>query len=189
MGRRTGSTTNTESKEQSMWERWKAGWTLHQIGHLFYRPPLFHNVLVEDRWNEHRSDDGRSSSHALSKSRGKRSSRSFGHQASPALDPRQRIRRALRTVAREITRQRGSRRLSRPHKLTVPSWERALFDQSAARLPITRALASLMADNSAAMVARSRCGMAQHTYPCDERHYVVPPTRPFIAACSFRPRR
>jgi len=29
-----------------MWERWKAGWTLHQIGHLFDRPHTsIHNVL------------------------------------------------------------------------------------------------------------------------------------------------
>ena len=29
-----------------MWERWKSGWTLHQIGHLFDRPHTsIHNVL------------------------------------------------------------------------------------------------------------------------------------------------
>ena len=28
----------TGSQRALMWERWKAGWTLHQIGHLFDRP-------------------------------------------------------------------------------------------------------------------------------------------------------
>ena len=28
----------TDSQKALMWERWKAGWTLHQIGHLFDRP-------------------------------------------------------------------------------------------------------------------------------------------------------
>src|SRR3954447_26556286 len=28
----------TDDQKALMWERWKAGWTLHQIGHLFDRP-------------------------------------------------------------------------------------------------------------------------------------------------------
>src|SRR5262252_2546432 len=36
----------TDSQRAMMWERWKAGWTLHQIGHLFDRPHTsIHNVL------------------------------------------------------------------------------------------------------------------------------------------------
>src|SRR5437588_1267974 len=36
----------TDSQKALMWERWKAGWTLHQIGHLFDRPHTsIHNVL------------------------------------------------------------------------------------------------------------------------------------------------
>ena len=27
----------TDSQKALMWERWKAGWTLHEIGHLFDR--------------------------------------------------------------------------------------------------------------------------------------------------------
>ena len=27
----------TDNQKALMWERWKAGWTLHQIGHLFDR--------------------------------------------------------------------------------------------------------------------------------------------------------
>src|SRR3954454_6388350 len=45
MGRRT-RIYYTESQRALMWERWKAGWTLHQIGHLFDRPHTsIHNVL------------------------------------------------------------------------------------------------------------------------------------------------
>jgi hypothetical protein len=28
----------TDSQKAVMWERWKEGWTLHQIGQLFDRP-------------------------------------------------------------------------------------------------------------------------------------------------------
>jgi hypothetical protein len=41
-----------------MWERWKAGWTLHQIGHLFDRPHTsIHTVLsrtggIRYRWSD-----------------------------------------------------------------------------------------------------------------------------------------
>ena len=36
----------TGTQRALMWERWKAGWTLHQIGHLFDRPHTsIHNVL------------------------------------------------------------------------------------------------------------------------------------------------
>ena len=36
----------TGSQRALMWERWKAGWTLHQIGHLFDRPHTsIQNVL------------------------------------------------------------------------------------------------------------------------------------------------
>jgi len=28
----------TDAQKALMWERWKEGWTLHQIGHLFDRP-------------------------------------------------------------------------------------------------------------------------------------------------------
>ena len=30
-------TCYTDSQKALMWERWKAGWTLHEIGHLFDR--------------------------------------------------------------------------------------------------------------------------------------------------------
>ena len=36
----------TDSQKALMWERWKAGWTLHQIGHLFDRPhPSIQTIL------------------------------------------------------------------------------------------------------------------------------------------------
>ena len=37
----------TDSQKALMWERWKEGWTLHQIGQLFDRPHTsIHNILV-----------------------------------------------------------------------------------------------------------------------------------------------
>src|SRR6476619_7310398 len=36
----------TASQKALMWERWNAGWTLHQIGHLFDRPHTsIHTIL------------------------------------------------------------------------------------------------------------------------------------------------
>src|SRR5476651_2399396 len=38
----------TDSQKALMWERWKEGWTLHQIGQLFDRPHTsIHNILVK----------------------------------------------------------------------------------------------------------------------------------------------
>jgi IS30 family transposase len=38
----------TESQKALMWERWKEGWTLHQIGHLFDRAHTsVHKILAE----------------------------------------------------------------------------------------------------------------------------------------------
>lgn len=37
----------SDSQKALMWERWKAGWTLHQIGQLFDRPHTsIHNILA-----------------------------------------------------------------------------------------------------------------------------------------------
>ena len=36
----------TAAQKTLMWERWKEGWTLHQIGHLFDRPHTsIHTIL------------------------------------------------------------------------------------------------------------------------------------------------
>ena len=38
----------SDSQKAVMWERWKSGWTLHQIGQLFDRPHTsIHNILVK----------------------------------------------------------------------------------------------------------------------------------------------
>jgi len=49
----------TDTQRALMWERWKAGWTLHQIGHLFDRPHTsIHNVLSRTGGFDRRSDAG-----------------------------------------------------------------------------------------------------------------------------------
>ncbi len=50
MKRRT-RTYYTDAQKALMWERWKEGWTLHQIAQLFTDPKLGAGDPVEDGWH------------------------------------------------------------------------------------------------------------------------------------------
>ncbi len=40
----------SDSQKVQMWERWKEGWTLHEIGKLFDRPHTsIHQILAQTR--------------------------------------------------------------------------------------------------------------------------------------------
>src|SRR3954451_24007644 len=107
MGRRIRS-YYTESQRALMWERWKAGWTLHQIGHLFDRPHTsVHNVL--SRTGGIRPPERRRSISTLSLSEREEISRSLTSGESLRSIAAQ-MRRAPSTVSREA--QWRSRRLS-----------------------------------------------------------------------------
>ena len=180
MGRRT-RIYYTESQRALMWERWKAGWTLHQIGHLFDRPHTsVHNVL--SRTGGIRPPERRRSSSTLSLSEREEISRSLTSGES-LRSIAARIRRAPSTVSREVKRN-GGREGYRAAAADGAAWERALRPKRC-KLADNRELASLVAANCACdgRLSKSRDGSsilirATRATTC--------PTRPFIAACSFR---
>jgi len=141
MGRRT-RIYYTESQRALMWERWKAGWTLHQIGHLFDRPHTsVHNVL--SRTGGIRPPERRRSSSTLSLSDREEISRSLASGES-LRSIAARMRRAPSTVSREVKRN-GGREGYRATPADGAAWERALRPKRC-KLADNRALASLVAD-------------------------------------------
>lgn len=50
----------SDSQKALMWERWKQGWTLHEIGKLFDRPHTsIHRYLRKQVVSDRRSDHAR----------------------------------------------------------------------------------------------------------------------------------
>jgi len=152
-----------------MWERWKDGWTLHEIGHLFDR--------------RHTSIQG-----ILSRTGGIRPPDRRRSLASLSLDEREEISRALvtgesirsiaarlgrapSTVSRELKRN-GGQESYRATQADSAAWDRALRPKRC-KLAENRPLARVVADKLRLQWSPEQIGgWLKHTYPCDESHYV-----------------
>ncbi|HZJ14132.1 MAG TPA: IS30 family transposase [Chthoniobacteraceae bacterium] len=159
----------TDSQRALMWERWKAGWILHQIGHLFDRPHTsIHNVL--SRTGGIRPPERRRSEAALSLSEREEISRAL--VAGETLRSiAARLGRAPSTVSRELKRN-GGREGYRATQADSAAWDRALRPKRC-KLAENRALASVVADKLRLLWSPEQiAGWLKHTYPCDESHYV-----------------
>jgi len=159
----------TESQKALMWERWKAGWTLHEIGHLFDR--------------RHTSIQG-----ILSRTGGIRPPKRCRCLAALTLSEREEISRALvtgesicsiaarlgrapSTVSRELKRNGGQENY-RATQADSAAWDRALRPKRC-RLAKNRPLARVVADKLRLLWSPEQiAGWLKHTYPCDESHYV-----------------
>ncbi|MFN6992897.1 MAG: IS30 family transposase [Aquincola tertiaricarbonis] len=152
-----------------MWERWKAGWTLHEIGKLFDRPHTsIHNVL--------------------SKTGGIRPPERRRCQAALTLEEREEISRALTagqsmrsiavllgrapsTISREVGRN-GGHAGYRAARADQAAWERALRPKLC-KLAKNRALAGIVADMLRMLWSPEQiAGWLQHTYPNDRSLHV-----------------
>jgi len=159
----------TDSQRALMWERWKAGWILHQIGHLFDRPHAsIHNVL--SRTGGIRPPERRRSKAALSLSEREEISRAL--VAGETLRSiAARLGRAPSTVSRELNRN-GGREGYRATQADSAAWDRARRPKRC-KLAENRALASVVADKLRLLWSPEQiAGWLKHTYPCDESHYV-----------------
>jgi len=159
----------TDSQRAMMWERWKAGWTLHQIGHLFDRPHTsIHNVL--SRTGGIRPPERRRSKAALSLSEREEISRAL--VAGETLRwIAARIGRAPSTVSRELKRN-GGREGYRAAQADSAAWDQALRPKRC-KLATDRALASVVADKLRLLWSPEQiAGWLKLTYPCDESRYV-----------------
>jgi len=113
----------TDSQRAVMWERWKAGWTLHQIGHLFDRPHTsVHNVL--SRTGGIRPPERHRSKAALSLEEREEISRSLMSGES-LRSIAAGLRRPPSTVSRELKRN-GGRDGYRVTQADSAAWGRAL---------------------------------------------------------------
>ena len=171
----------TDTQRALMWERWKAGWTLHQIGHLFDRPHTsIHNVL--SRTGGIRPPERRRSKAALSLSEREEISRAL--VAGETLRSiAARLGRAPSTVSRELNRN-GGREGYRATQADSAAWDRALRPKRC-KLAENRALASVVADKlrCCGRLSRSLDGSsilirATRATTCH--------TRLSIAVCSFK---
>ena len=120
------------SQKELMWKRWKEGWTLHQIAHLFNRfHSSVHRILAET--GGIRPPDRRRSSLALTLAEREEISRALviGHSIRAIAA---RIGRAPSTVSREIERKVGNLAIERTRPtvrlgighiaLSAASWRR-----------------------------------------------------------------
>jgi IS30 family transposase len=159
----------TESQKALMWERWKAGWTLHQIGQLFDRPHTSIQGILS-RTGGIRPPERRRSLAALSL--GEREEISRGLVTGDSIRSiAVRLGRAPSTISRELKRNGGQENY-RATQAEGAAWERALRPKRC-KLAENHALARVVADKLRLLWSPEQiAGWLKHTYPCDESQYV-----------------
>ena len=157
------------SQKELMWKRWKEGWTLHQIAHLFNRfHSSVHRILAET--GGIRPPDRRRSSLALTLAEREEISRALviGHSIRAIAA---RIGRAPSTVSREIERN-GGQSGYRANQADCAAWDRA-HRPKRCKLAQNRGLAGIVADKLRLLWSPEQiAGWLKHTYPGDESHHV-----------------
>lgn len=159
----------TDSQKALMWERWKDGWTLHEIGHLFDRRHTSIQGILS-RTGGIRPPDRRRSPAALSLDEREEISRALVTGES-IRSIAARLGRAPSTVSREIKRN-GGQESYRATQADSAAWDRALRPKRC-KLAENRPLARVVADKLRLQWSPEQiAGWLKHTYPCDESHYV-----------------
>jgi IS30 family transposase len=132
----------TDAQKALMWERWKEGWTLQQIGHLFDRAHTsVQEILV--RTGGIRPPQRRRSARALTLPEREEISRAMAEGRS-LRSIAVRLCRAPSTVSREISRNGGQAQY-RAAEADGAAWDRALRPKCC-KLVRNRALARIVAD-------------------------------------------
>jgi IS30 family transposase len=152
-----------------MWERWKEGWTLHQIAQLFNRPHTSVRGILS-RTGGIRPPLRRRCRRSLTLNEREEISRAMaeGHSIrSVAL----RLGRAPSTVSREIKRNGGSSDY-RATEADDAAWDRALRPKLC-KLVENRDLARIVTDKLRLLWSPEQvAGWLKHTYPSDENRHV-----------------
>ena len=132
----------TDSQKALMWERWKDGWTLHEIGHLFDRPHTSIQTILS-RTGGIRPPERRRSLAALSLGEREEISRALvTGESVRAIAAR--LGRAPSTVSRELKRN-GGQEGYRATQADSAAWDRALRPKRC-KLAKNRVLARAVAD-------------------------------------------
>jgi IS30 family transposase len=152
-----------------MWERWKQGWTLHEIGKLFDRGhSSIHRIIAES--GGIRPPDRSRSRRALTLA--EREEISLGLSVGQSMRSiAKRLGRSPSTISREIGRN-GDQDGYRATLADQAAWERALRPKLC-KLAKNRALAGIVADMLRRLWSPEQiAGWLQHTYPNDQSLHV-----------------
>jgi IS30 family transposase len=159
----------SEAQKAQMWARWKEGWTMHQIAHLFDRGhSSIHRIIAESSGIQ--PPQRRRSQLALTLVEREEISRALvtGHSIRSIAA---RIGRAPSTVSREIKRN-GGQASYRASQADSAACERA-HRPKRCKLAQNRALAGIVAEKLRALWSPEQiAGWLKHTYPGDESRHV-----------------
>ncbi|MDP9962942.1 IS30 family transposase [Variovorax paradoxus] len=159
----------SESQKALMWERWKQGWTLHEIGKLFDRPHTsIHRILAET--GGFRPVQRSRASTALTFAEREEISRAMVAGES-IRSTAARLGRAPSTISREIKRNGGGEGY-RATQAEQAAWDRARRPKCC-KLSENRVLARTVAEKLRMLWSPEQiAGWLKHTYPRDESPHV-----------------
>src|SRR5512132_175619 len=168
MKRRT-RTFYTDTQKALMWERWKEGWTLHQIAQLFNRAHTSVRGVLSQTGGIRPPTRSRCAS-SLTLSEREEISRALVEGQS-IRSVAARLGRAPSTVSREIKRN-GGRSDYRATEADYCAWDRAVRPKPC-KLVENTVLASLVSDKLRLLWSPEQiAGWLKHTYPSDESRHV-----------------
>jgi len=161
----------SDSQKALMWERWKQGWTLHEIGKLFDRPHTsIHRILAET--GGFRPAQRSRAPNALTLAEREEISRAIATGES-IRSAAARLGRAPSTISREIKRNGGGEGY-RANQADDAAWHRAQRPRRC-ELSENRALALVVADKLRMIWSPAQfAGWLKHTHPSDESQHVSP---------------
>ena len=159
----------SDSQKALMWERWKQGWTLHEIGKLFDRPHTsIHQIFAAT--GGFRPPQRARSPAALTLAEREEISRAMVAGES-IRSTAARLGRAPSTISREIKRNGGCDGY-RASLADAAAWDRARRPKTC-KLRNNRALARLVAEKLRLLWAPEQiAGWLKHTYPGDQSLHV-----------------
>ncbi|MCX2862571.1 IS30 family transposase [Paucibacter sp. PLA-PC-4] len=159
----------SDSQKALMWERWRAGWTLHEIGKLFDRGHSSIHRIIAETGGIRPADRSRSRRVLTSAEREEISlGLTLGESMRSIAD---RLGRAPSTISREIDRN-GGQDGYRATLADQAAWERALRPKLC-KLAKNRALAGVVADMLRMLWSPEQiAGWLKHTYPNDQSLHV-----------------
>ena len=159
----------SDSQKAQMWERWKQGWTLNEIGRRFDRPHTsIQQIFV--RTGGIRPKARSRASMALILAEREEISRALAAGES-IRSTAARLGRAPSTISREIKRN-GGLDAYRASQADDAAWDRSRRPKRC-KLRQNRSLARLVAEKLRMLWSPEHiAGWLKHTYPCDESLHV-----------------
>ena len=157
------------SQKALMWERWKQGATLHEIGKLFDRPHTSIQKILSATGGIRPADRVRAAT-TLTQAEREEISRAIATGES-MRSVAARLGRAPSTISREIKRNGGCDSY-RANQADQAAWDRAKRPKCC-KLVNNRALARIVADKLQLFWSPQQIdGWLKHTYPSDGSHWV-----------------